>query len=80
MRSSAKPHLADILYIRGILRNRFSECEERVALSLLKQAVERKADIEEFKDHAKQVHTWAEWKLEMDAVISPPQLKAVSGK
>ena len=33
-----KPHIKDLLYIRGILRNRFSYCDEQKALEMLEDA------------------------------------------
>jgi len=57
-----KPYLQDLLYIRGILRNRLSYMNDRVALDLLEQAYRRGAAIDSLQDHAKRVHSWSEWR------------------
>ena len=64
-----KPYLKDILYIRGILRKRFSYCNEREALELLEQAVESGIDVEHLKRNAKNVRNWSQWRGEMSELL-----------
>lgn len=64
-----KPYLRDILYVRGILRNRLSYLDEPRALSLLEDAVEWGADIEWLKRHAKEVRNWSEWRNDIEDFI-----------
>ncbi len=65
-----KPYLQDILYIRGILRNRLSYVNERLALEILEECVRMGANIEELKEHATRVKNWTQWRTELEAFIS----------
>ena len=56
------PHMKDLYYIRGILRNRLSYINEHICLDLLKKAYEQKADLEILKSHAKGITNWADWR------------------
>lgn len=61
-----KPHVKDLLYIRGILRNRFTYCDEQLALEVLEEAFDNGAEIEELKKLARRSRNWSSWKEEMD--------------
>ena len=60
-REAENPDLARIYYIRGILRNRLTYCNEIVALQLLQQAVESDVNIDSLETHAKSARTWTQW-------------------
>lgn len=64
-----KPYLKDLLYVRGIVRNRCSYCNESRALELLEQAYESGSEIEDLKRLAKSVRNWSEWQNEMNELI-----------
>lgn len=54
-----------LLYIRGICRNRFSYCDDKRCLSLLKQAYEAGIDPDELAEVAKTERNWSNWQREM---------------
>lgn len=65
-RSSAeKPYLKELLYIRGILRNRLNYLNERDCLDLLEQAVEAGATIDSLKKFSKRVRSWSQFQNEI---------------
>ncbi|MES1934632.1 hypothetical protein T35B1_18608 [Salinisphaera shabanensis T35B1] len=61
-----KPHIKDLLYIRGILRNRFSYCDEQLALDLLEAAYDQGAEIDDLKKLAKRSRNWSSWREDID--------------
>lgn len=63
------PALSRIYYIRGILRNRLSYCNEGVALQLLREAIEYGASVESLESHAKEVRNWTQWRSEVEEFI-----------
>ena len=63
------PHLKDIFYIRGILKNRLHYCNEQRARLLLEEAVEAGADIESLKKIARNTRNWTMWQQEMQELI-----------
>lgn len=63
------PALSRIYYIRGILRNRLSYCNENMALQLLKDAVSAGATIESLENHAKAVRNWTQWRSGIEDFI-----------
>lgn len=71
-----KPYLRDILYIRGILRNRFEDCEERAALELLDKAANNGCEIDCLKSHSKRVKSWEEWKTDIDRFSSTESIES----
>lgn len=60
-REKENPSLARLHYIRGILRNRLSYCNEHMALQLLRQASDYGATLESLEEHAKEVRNWTQW-------------------
>jgi len=54
-----------LLYIRGICRNRFAYCDEKRCLNLLKHAHEIDIDTDELTDIAKAERNWTNWRDEM---------------
>ncbi len=65
-----KPYLKDLLYIRGILRNRLHYVNEREALRLLEEAVGLGATIESLRTFARTARNWTDWRLGVEAFIS----------
>lgn len=63
------PALSRIYYVRGILRNRFSYCNERMALQLLRRAIELGATIESIENHAKEARSWSQWRSGIEDFI-----------
>lgn len=59
----------ELLYIRGICRNRFHYCNDHICLDLLKEASECGVDVETLSRVAKQSRNWTEWRLEMHDLI-----------
>lgn len=64
-----KPYLQDLFYIRGIIRNRLSYCDEHRAKEILEDAFRAGADAEELKAIARSVRHWTGWKEEMFELI-----------
>lgn len=60
---------ADLLYIRGILRNRLSYVNERICIRLLKEARDLRMDMAKAKEHAKSVSSWTQWRNEIEDFI-----------
>ncbi|WP_269619608.1 HNH endonuclease [Zhongshania sp. BJYM1] len=63
------PNLSRLYYIRGILRNRMSYCNEGVALQLLKEALELNASLESLEEHAKSSKNWTQWRQGIESFI-----------
>lgn len=61
-RFKEKPYLKDLYYIRGILRNRLSYCNEVQAIKLLEEAYLEGASIESLKEFALDVRNWTNFK------------------
>jgi len=68
-REKERPHWKELLYIRGILRNRFSYVDEVCALELLERAVNLGATIESLRKFAKTAKRWSLWRYEMENFI-----------
>jgi hypothetical protein len=52
------PHISDLYYIRGILRNRLNYCDDQKSLRLLQSAVDNGASIDSLKQFASTVKNW----------------------
>lgn len=63
------PVSSRLYYIRGILRNRLSYCNEIVALQLLREAAAANASLESLESHAKSVRNWTQWCREIEEFI-----------
>jgi hypothetical protein len=55
-----KPHMRDLFYIRGILRNRHY-CNDRKAIELLEEAFDAGIPIEDLKSDALASRSWTAW-------------------
>lgn len=66
-----KPHIKDLLYVRGILRNRFWYCDEHRALELLEDAYDAGVSIEDLKGIARRSRNWSAWQTEIEQFIEP---------
>jgi hypothetical protein len=63
-----KPHMRDLFYIRGILRNR-CYCNDRKAIDLLEEAYEAGIHIEELKELTLRTKSWTTWHRTLGAWI-----------
>lgn len=77
-RDETNPHNKDINYIRGILRNRFDNLDEKIAISLLQKSVKLGASTEEIKQVALEVEDWKNWHTSMKSYIA--YLEGVNAK
>lgn len=57
-RMADKPHLKELYYIRGILKNRLSYCNPQRAIQMLEAAYDAGATIESLTGFAKTVRNW----------------------
>lgn len=64
------PNALKLLYIRGIVRNRFHNCKDWVALKLIRRAHELGASLDELTDLAKSTGSWGVWQEEMALLIA----------
>lgn len=62
---ASKPYLKDLLYIRGIVRNRYAYCNEEQALEWITMAYELGMSVEDLKRIAKFHRNWSGWRAEM---------------
>lgn len=66
---SEKPYLRELLYIRGILRNRLEYIDERNCLNLLEEAHLAGLSVLDIKDFSKRVRSWTSFHRELQAFI-----------
>lgn len=65
-----KPHMRDLFYIRGILRNRMDGVVDYQAIQLLEDAyIVAGASISRLKSHAVSGVSWSTWKYEIGEMI-----------
>lgn len=57
-----------LFYCRGIIKNRFTYCNEWKAISLLRAAAANGHDVQELKDYALSCRNWSEWREIMEAL------------
>lgn len=57
-----------LFYCRGIIKNRFSYCNDWKAISLLRAAAANGHDEQELKDYALSCRNWSEWREIMEAL------------
>ena len=57
-----------LFYCRGIIKKRFTYCNDQLAISLLRQAAAQGHDEDELKDYALSCRNWTEWKGIMEAL------------
>lgn len=69
-RHAGDPHMPDLFYIRGILRNRLSYLNERQVMGILTDAVEDGVAVDELKEIAKQVRSWSQFTEEVDWLVN----------
>lgn len=65
---AAKPYLRDLFYIRGIVRNRHSSCNERVAIQLLEAAYLAGESVDRLKQIALDEYSWTAWRNAMQDI------------
>lgn len=64
------PEIKRLYYIRGILRNRLSYCNEHLAIALLRRALDLDASLAGLEEFAKSANTWTAWRTGMEEYIS----------
>ncbi|MDD2341576.1 MAG: HNH endonuclease [Tolumonas sp.] len=57
-----------LLYIRGILRNRLNYINEKMCMSLLNHAIEKGVQMSQLSDFAKTVKNWTTFKAEIEGL------------
>jgi len=62
----SRPEMSDLYYIRGILRNKFRNCDLSYAIGRLKYAFRLGATIESLKAIALRSDSWYEWMENME--------------
>lgn len=68
--SESKPYLRQLLYIRGILRNRLSYINERALMDMMETAVLNGADIDSMEALAKRVSSWTAFRNALDEFLT----------
>lgn len=63
------PNLKDLYYIRGIMKNRFPNVVEYLAIQLMEEALEVDVSISELKEIAKSSNSWSQWKETINQYI-----------
>jgi len=61
-----KPYMKDILYIRGILRNRVNYCNDWEAKKLLLDAYRAGVDVDFLKGITKSADNWNSWRADIE--------------
>lgn len=69
-RVEGKPYLRELLYIRGIVRNRFSYCNQQLALSMMEEAYLSGVHIESLRRVAVEANNWTDWRNTIDELIA----------
>lgn len=64
-----KPYLKDVFYIRGIIKNRFYYCNERIAKEMLEAAFIQNIDKGLLREIAIDCKNWTEWRNTMQAIM-----------
>lgn len=67
-----KPYLEQLLYIRGILRNRLCYCDLPAALSYLEAAYKKGFSLDELAFVAREVTSWTEFKDTISDMLNMP--------
>jgi hypothetical protein len=75
-----KPYLRRLFYIRGILRNRLSYLNERMAMGLMEEACEAGVDLDELENFAKKVSSWTQFRSALEAFTQDQQATPTAEK
>lgn len=79
-REATDPHLRDLNYIWGILRNRFpDEAVKWQALGLLRRGVALDWDLEWMKGTAREARTWYRWRRDFEDLLHEDETAAARG-
>lgn len=68
-KQAENPHLKQVYYIRGILRNRLSYLNETAAVNLMDEAVAHGIDLDAVEDMAKTVRSWSAFRRALEDFI-----------
>lgn len=63
------PDVKKLYYIRGIIRKKFSYCDENKAIQILKEMRGEGLSIEELQQCAIDSRSWSQWRKQMSAII-----------
>jgi len=77
--NNANPSRMKLYYIRGILRNRLSYCNDRLCMDDLTLAYESGASLESLQELALGVRTWTQFRTAIGEFL-PDDCKAVEGE
>lgn len=79
-RDAAEPHLREMHYIWGILRNRFpGEAEKWRVLALLRRGVALDWDLEWMKGTARDARSWYRWRRDFEDLLRDDEMAAARG-
>jgi hypothetical protein len=70
------PGIKRIYYIRGIIRKRFTYCNENLALELLQTAQGLDGNVSKLEESAKTARNWSQWRTEIETYIQELLLNA----
>jgi len=70
------PEKAKLLYIRGIMRKRFSYCPDDIALHRLEDAVAVGVSTDDLSQLAKRERTWTGWEAGLERLIEGAEARA----
>lgn len=69
-RYADKPHMHELFYIRGIIRNRFAYCNEPMAIRLLASAYDAGIPTDRLKELAFAHNGWTPWRENIESWIA----------
>lgn len=64
-----KPYMREVLYVRAIVRNRYTYCVDWKAKDFIEKAYLAGYDFDTLKDVAKNNASWSSWQSEMQSMI-----------
>jgi hypothetical protein len=74
------PELKRLYYIRGILRNRFSYVNDKVAMPLLKECIALNASMDSLEEFSKTARNWTQWRDGLEDYIESARQKSKEGE
>lgn len=61
--------IQQLYMIRGLIRKRFMYCNDRLAITLLRRALDAGASVDELRTMACEISNWSTWKAEMETLL-----------
>ncbi|MEO5915527.1 MAG: hypothetical protein ABIS50_14940 [Luteolibacter sp.] len=74
------PELKRLYYIRGIIRNRFSYVNDKVAMPILKECIALNASLDSLEQFSKTARNWTQWKQGLEDYIANATEKTERGE